>query len=180
MSADIYSLGRIMERMLAHRRYRGIIRECLQADPRKRPSAADVARALRQKSGRHVASRLLVAAVAALCALSCALYFYRPEPLVIEVPGRPSESAIKAVWDKVVKDIDRQIEFCVTYDFPHPEEHENDVEELIPIWEEHLYYSFLEIGCTEDEAAAKSSELGPYMRRRAAEMRAAKGAGQSD
>lgn len=43
---------------------------------------------------------------------------YFLKALKVEVPVKPSESAIKAVWDKAMKDIEPQIKFYATFDFP--------------------------------------------------------------
>ena len=196
MAADIYSLGRIMEKMLPQIRYRYLIRRCLREDCSARPTADKILKSLNKKSRGSV----VVTAVAVIALLSGFIYNYkllqsnrhlltrqktvtadtvyvqRVDTVRVEVPVEPSESAIKAVWDKAIKDIDPQIEFFATYDFPDKESHLDDIENLIPQWQEHLYYSFLEIGCSEELAQTKRRELAKYMRRRAKEFRAAKNA----
>lgn len=194
MAADIYSLGKIMEKMLPQIRYRNLIRKCLRDESSARPTAECVLKSLNKKSHSYV----VIIAVAVIALLSGSIYNYkllqnnkhlltrqqtvtpdtvyvqRVDTVLIEVPGKPSESAIKAVWDKAIKIIDPQIKFIATYDFPDKESHLDDIENMIPLWQEQLYYSFLEIGCTEDFAKAKRKELARYMRRRLKEFSAAK------
>ncbi|MBD5174112.1 MAG: protein kinase [Bacteroidales bacterium] len=194
MAADIYSLGKIMEKMLPQIRFRNLIRKCLREESSARPTAECVLKSLNKKSHSYI----VVIAVAVIALLSGSIYNYkllqsnkhlltrqqtvapdtvyvqRVDTVLIEVPGKPSESAIKAVWDKAIKDIDPQIKFIATYDFPDKKSHLDDIENIIPLWQEHLYYSFLEIGCTEDFAQEKRKELARYMRRRLKEFSAAK------
>lgn len=197
MSADIYALGKIMALMLPGRNYRRIIARCLRAEELSRPTATSVMKSL-QKSRRLDAPRilLLIVVLLTLSAIACALILKKPtqaEPpappvrmvtdtvvlqkvdtVRVVTPAGPSESAIRAVWDKTVKDIEPQIKFFATHNFPDPEAHRDDIDKLIPGWEEHLYYSLLEIGCTEETAKTKRKELGTYMRRRFRECKTAK------
>lgn len=189
--ADIYALGKIMELLLPAKRYRGIINQCLLNDAQARPSATAVLKQLRTKRGARPAMVYLPLALAGIVIAIAAgltsrnsgipaestgpvtdtLYIHKTDTIFIESPAQPTEATISAVWNSAVKDIDRQIEFFATYSFDHPEDHQNDVEGIIPQWQEHLYYKLLEIGCTEETAAAKRAELGAYMRRRYDELK---------
>lgn len=192
--ADIYSLGKILRLLRPGLRYRRLINKCLRQDPSRRPAANEVVKSL-SRDNMPIAVFLLLSAILAFGALlyynsirhlghqsippapqtiTDTLYIQRTDTVRVEVPDQPTESRIKAVWDKAIKDIEPQIEFFATYDFPYPEEHKNDIENLIPKWQEHLYYSLLEIGCSEDIAIAKRKELANYMHRRAREYRTAK------
>lgn len=191
-SADIYALGKIMKLLLPEKKYRGIIDRCLRNDPKERPSATAVLQLLQTKSAlRSRTAYILAASAITAIALGLSittghtiadpteritdtLYINRTDTVFIETPPTwPTEAAINAVWLKAVKDIDPQLEFFATYNFDHPEDHQNDVETIIPQWQEHLYYSLLEIGCSEEVAAAKRDELRNYMRRRYQELKAA-------
>ncbi len=184
--ADIYAFGKLMQLLLPERKYRGIIDRCLRQDAHARPSATAVRRLLQKKSNSGSAATLTAASVCAfLLAIACGLiilkrpapvapvaptvdtvYINRTDTIIVETTAKPSEAAVTAVWNKAVKDIDRQLEFFASYNFDHPEDHLHDAENIIPQWQEHLYLSMLEIGCTEETAATKRNELANYIRRR--------------
>lgn len=188
--ADIYALGKIMELLLPEKKFRGIIEKCLRPDAQSRPSAAEVLRLLHKKN-KPIASKLLVitALGATAAAIALGMTLSRPTPVTtervtdtlliqhtdtvfIEVPQGPSEAAIKAAWDKTLKDVIPQVDFFATYDFPDdPEAHEHDIDNLVIQWKEHLYYTLLEMGCSEDLAAGKREELENHMRRRYQELK---------
>lgn len=195
MSADIYSFGKIMSMMLAGRRYRSLIRKCLRGEASARPSAPEVLKYL----NRNRRNRIFVVVVSLFMVLISVGMFYisglsrhtpaerilhqpahkdtvylnKIDTVKIEVAGKPSESAIKAVWDKAIKDIDPQIKYYATFEFPDQKDRSSDFESIIKQWQDHLYFSMLEIGCTEATAQAKRKELGNYMRRRFREFKAA-------
>lgn len=193
MSADIYSLGKIMAMLRPGLRYKPIIRKCLRLKESERPSAAEVMKALNRipRSGAFAVALSIIGVLAAATwgyisvtparkdmtsqpshtALSDTIYIHKTDTVKVEVPSKPSDNAIQAVWDKAIKDIDPQIEFAVTYDFPDKEDHSHYAYESIPQWQDHLYYSLLGIGCSEATAQAKRKELDRYMRRRIEEYR---------
>ena len=196
MAADIYALGRIMKIMLPQLRYHPLINRCLRRDSHSRPTAAEVLKSLKKKHHAR-AIAILIIAVAAMATggvyysrllqnierlsaqhhdtVTETSYIQRVDTLRVEVPGMPSESAIQAVWNNAIKDIDPQIKFYATYDFPDKQPHINDIEQqIIPAWQEHLYYSMLGIGCTEEVARQKRRELETYIRRRTKEFLATK------
>lgn len=188
-SADIYALGKIMELILPERNYRGVISKCLQQNAQARPSATAVLQLLQKKSSQRSPKVYIMAAIAIVAIiiglfiingktavntaeqLTDTLYIHQTDTVFIETALQPTEAAINAVWNKAVKDIDRQLDFFATYNFDHPEDHTNDVENIIPQWQEHIYYSLLEIGCSEDLAESKRKELGNYMRHRYQKLR---------
>lgn len=194
MSADIYALGKIMDMMRPGRRFNSLIGKCLQEDPSARPSAARVLNQLQKKSlWPMVISCVMIitlfsagiisfnaflrknpdpASSPASIAVTDTLIVQKTDTVIIGTLSTPSETAIRAVWDKALKDIDPQIKFYATFNFPDGEDHKNDFYNTIRQWQEHLYYSLLEIGCSENTAVAKRKELGDYMRRRFKEFRA--------
>ncbi|MDE6338432.1 MAG: protein kinase, partial [Muribaculaceae bacterium] len=191
ISSDIYSLGKIIELMFPGRKYRFLVRKCLNTDPALRPSSSDLLRQFR----RNGVSPLLIIALT-LATVSFLILFYviwsvkadvnhdiskvvipervidtvfvhKTDTIKIEVPTEPTDAAIRAVWDKAWKDINRQIEFNATFDFPDHRDNETRhhyIEQLVPLWQEHLYYNLLEIGCSEDIANSKSKELDKAIR----------------
>lgn len=188
-SADIYALGKIMELMLPEKKYRGIIDRCLQKDPKARPSATAVSQLLHKKSAMRSGAAYIIAASAIIAIalglsitaghttadsaerITDTLYINRTDTIFIETPPTgPTEAAINAVWDKTVSVIDPGIEFNATHNIDYIEEHPEEVEHDIMLWKRHLYYSLLEIGCSEEVAAAKRDELENYMRRRYQEL----------
>lgn len=190
MSADIYSLGKIMELMLPERRYRSLIRKCLDSDPSRRPIASVVVKHLARK--RHTSATVIILTAISIMAVCTTIMtlkhdvapsvnttqtadtiiVQRTDTVTIAAPTEPSESAVKAVWDKAIKYIDPQIDFFATSDFFDQEDRSTDIETIIKQWQDHLYYSLLEIGCTETTAQAKRKELEKYMRRRFKESKA--------
>lgn len=171
-SADIYALGKLMQVLLPEVRYRRLIKKCLRADALARPSAADVRRRLNRKSRVNIIT-IALAVVALAAVVADTLYLHGNDRARVEVATGPSEAAIQAVWDKALKDIDSQLQFLTTFDFPDQEDHQADIDKVIAGWQEHLYYSLLEIGCSDETALAKRNELADYMRRRVEEYRAA-------
>lgn len=195
MSADIYSFGKIIRLMFPGRRYNSLIRKCLRKDASARPSASEVLKSL----NRNHTNRIFILGLSFLVGLAAigllyfseqsrqesieeikpqairvdTVYVHKNDTVMVETPAKPSDSAIKAVWDKAIKDIDPQIKFYATYDFPDHEDHSADFESIIKQWQDHIYYSFLEIGCTEATAQAKRKELETYMRHRAREFKKA-------
>lgn len=187
MSADIYALGKIMAMMLPGHNYRRLIARCLRTEESSRPTATTVLKSL-QKSRRLDAPRifLLIVVALALSAAACALILknttrteiresaagvvtdtvvlQKVDTVKVVSNAGPSESAIRAVWDKTIKYVEPQIKFFATSNFPDPEEHRNDIENLITVWREEFYYSLLEIGCSEETAQTKRRELETYMR----------------
>ena len=182
--ADIYALGKIMQLLLPEKKYRGIINRCLQKDPQSRPSATAVLQLLRKKSAtrRHLLAPIAIALIAISFSLyitnrkpatapaepiTDTLYIHQTDTVFIETPAAgPSEAAINAVWNKVVTIIDRQIKDLVTLNTEGTEKQLHYLETSISLWQEELYYSLLGIGCSEETATAKRTELGTYMRRR--------------
>lgn len=205
MSADIYALGKIMQLMLPELRYRSLIRKCLREDASARPSAAAVLKSLNGDRnatsialGTLLAATLIsggiylgvkdnskeamerVAGAPAQKIVTDTVYVHKTDTLMVEVPGLPSESAIKAVWDKTISEIEPQVKYFSTFDFPDPESHRGDIDMLAREWGNHLYYTLLGIGCTEETASAKRKELADYMHRRASRYRASKPAPAPD
>lgn len=181
--ADIYSLGKIMQIMLPGLRYRRLIRRCLRTDATARPSAAEVVKSLNSPHHvKYVAAGLLLGTLLTAASLfynrgtaknngdmipqqsktiTDTLYIQKTDTIKIEIPGKPSESAIKAIWDKTLKDLEPQIEYYATFDSPNTE-----IEDVISTGGELLYYNLLGINCPEETAAAKRKELENYMRHR--------------
>ncbi len=194
MSADIYSVGKIMKIMLPGVRYRRMINKCLRKDPSARPSAAELLKSLNRKTyiipivsglflitllggviisyNQKMAEPQEALAPSLLKAISDTVYIQKTDTVIVETPTKPSATSIMAVWDKARKDAEPQIKFLATYDFPDSEDHLHDLETIVPQWGEHLYFSLLEIGCTEETAVAKRKEFENYLRRRAREYRA--------
>ncbi|MDE6234243.1 MAG: serine/threonine protein kinase [Muribaculaceae bacterium] len=194
-SADIYSLGKIMQTMLPGRSYAGLIQKCLRENPSDRPTATEVLRTLGRmhRIGYMVLALFATAALVAMGVfygrevtsipaasdipskiVTDTLYLQKTDTVKIEVAGKPSESAIKAVWDKAIKDTEPLIKFSATYDFPDGADHSQDIENLVTSCGEHLYYDLLGIGCTEDVARDMRSRFDTYLYRRAREYAAQK------
>lgn len=156
MSADIYSFGKIMELMLPERRYRNLIRKCQDNDPSCRPQASALAKHLSAKRYAAASAAVILSAISviAVCAVlltvnrravqtdavhtADTIIIHRTDTVTLAAPAGPSASAVKAVWDKAIKYVDPQIKFFATYDFPFPEDHINDIDNLIPTWEDHI------------------------------------------
>lgn len=195
MSADIYSFGKIMSMMFPGPRYRSLINKCVRDDASARPSAADVLKILSRSRHYWILALGLFIFIALVCAgmffmtersshravevevagerttLVDTIYVHKTDTVKIEVPGKPSDTAIKAVWDKTIKNIDGQIKFYATFDFPDHKDHSADIDEVILQWQDHIYYSLLEIGCSEATAKVKREELEAYIRRRTQEFK---------
>lgn len=202
--ADIYSLGKIMKIMLPGLRHRHLIGRCLQEDASARPSAAEVVRSLNSKTTVNVLTiSLMFLALSGAAAAGIAynsespkyhgniaatqtetitdtIYIQKKDTVMVEVPAKVSETAIKALWDKTIKDIEPQIEFFTTLKSDNPQTLKRRIEGIYNDWEEYLYYNLLQMGCSEEIAVAKRRELGVYMRRRADEYRAAATAANPD
>lgn len=77
-ASDVYSFGKLLEILLPERRYRSVIRACLQEDPEDRPQMAEVAAMLSKASSMPIrGSWIFMAAVALLLAVSLSgIYFF--------------------------------------------------------------------------------------------------------
>lgn len=162
MSADIYSFGKIMGMILPGSRYRSLIRKCLREEASARPSASEVLKYL-DRNHNSAFVGITLAFFAALLTVGMVFIFKHPRPeslegispqairtdtvfinrndtVMVEVPGKPTDSAIKAVWDKALKYIDPQIKYFATSDFPDYQNHSTDFETIIKQWQDHLYY----------------------------------------
>lgn len=102
------------------------------------------------------------------------VFVEKRDTVIVETAGSPKESAIKAQWDKIVRVINSAMEVCVNYDFPDKEDHLNEFEKSIPVWQDELYHSLLAIGCSDEIAKRKREELADYILRYAKKLRAAK------
>lgn len=204
MSADIYSLGKIMEILLPNPRYRRIIKRCLREDPSARPSATDLLESLNGKTYfiPVAIGALLVALLGAglisnnynnevaddyeapdtpvLNAPVDTVYVQKTDTVFVQTPSQPSKAQIKAVWDKVMTDVEPMTKFYATFDFIDKKDHKDEYDKLIPHFGDNLYLGLLEIGCTEGTATAKRKELMNYMRRRYNEYKASKPTAPSD
>lgn len=202
MSADIYSFGKIMSVMFPGPRYRTLIRKCLREDVSARPTASDVLKILNRTrrygilviglsifmalvtvgmfyifgQARHDAAEV----AGEQSALIDTIYVHKTDTVKVEVPSKPSDSAIQAVWDKIINYVDSQMNFSATLDPSKLEYIDAYFEDGIRQWQDELYYSLLEVGCSEAVATAKRKELGAYMRRRHQEIMAAKSSISSD
>ncbi|MDE7136324.1 MAG: protein kinase family protein [Muribaculaceae bacterium] len=200
MNADIYSFGKIMAMMRPGWRYRRLISKCLRKEAKDRPSAGEVLKVLNRKP-RAVAITVAVSLAIGLAAawvyidnskhtaemkrlrqpaVVDTIYVQKTDTVRVEAPSKPSDSAIKAVWDKIIKDIDQRIEITMANDASDGEDQIHYIYESIPQWQEHLYYSLLGIGCDEETAQAKLKELDRYMRRRAEKYSATKSKAPAD
>lgn len=209
MSADIYSFGKIMELMLPGRRYRGFIRKCQNPDPSRRPAASTLMKHLdRKRNATATVGIMSVICIMAVCIAfmtlkngaapaetthntdithntdtinnTATIIIQRADTVTIAAPKGPSASAVKAVWDKAIKYIDPQLETYATREFHDPNEAKASIDHLISLWQEHLYYSLLEIECSETSARSKCRELERYMHRRFNNLTASRHAAPSD
>lgn len=70
-AADVYSFGKILQRLLPKWEKRRLIRKCLRTDPAQRVTMAEVATSLSSRKTRHISIAILIAAIA--CAGAVAL-----------------------------------------------------------------------------------------------------------
>lgn len=93
-TADVYALGRILDEMELGRRYRGLIRRCLRAEPECRPRDGRELLALWQKASSPLPALMSVAALFCLVA-AAGVFMWLSSPEEAQVSPPPEIASVQ-------------------------------------------------------------------------------------
>ncbi|MDE5869902.1 MAG: serine/threonine protein kinase [Muribaculaceae bacterium] len=105
VAADVYSFGKIVEKLLPERRFHKIVKECLRENPDERPSIEEIAERLKTVGAPSRIKKILPVVITLLAVAVLELGVY----LIIKNVNKASETQLEKNNEAVNKDVGNEV-----------------------------------------------------------------------